>query len=522
MRRSMDSPSLISSLPTDVLTTLFSRTFDGIAISEGGIVIYVNAELATMLGYRPEEMIGKPAATFSVPGPDAQVVRDSQPSNQEGTYIARGYNKSGEIVHAEIRSLPYFWNGRLLRLSAFRNITEVVKAENSLRASELHFRTLVESAEQGIWQIDAEFNTVFVNAKMAGYLQYTPEEMIGRSLFVFVPPYLHEALRVNLAARRAGKREVVESRYFRKDGTIASMVNSVAPINGPAGEFLGALGFMTDITAQRAAEAKLAELRGRMLFSSQASLLGEIANGIAHEINNPLLVIRSYADVLREDVVSGRSREQLLDSLNHIEATVSRISQIVRSLAVYTRASNPEPFHKTSVASLVNDSVGLCEVHLKRAAISLIREPIASDLSLDCRFVPVSQILLNLLNNAADAVEGQPEKWIRIGVDERDGDVMIWVEDSGPGVPELDRARIMDAFFTTKPPNRGTGLGLSISRKFAESHGGSLILDTASKFTRFVLRLPKRQPSKRARPSIDAVASVRIPASLGSDLSTFC
>ena len=105
----------------------------------------------------------------------------------------------------------------------------------------------------------------------------------------------------------------------------------------------------------------------------------------------------------------------------------------------------------------------------------------------------ISQAILNLVNNALDAVSSLSDKWVSVDFVEDDDSVYIGVTDSGPGIPINIRSRIFDPFFTTKSPGKGTGLGLSLSMNIAAHHGGALRLDTLHKNTRFVLQLPKQK-----------------------------
>ena len=114
-------------------------------------------------------------------------------------------------------------------------------------------------------------------------------------------------------------------------------------------------------------------------------------------------------------------------------------------------------------------------------------------LRIPCREAQISQVLLNLIANAADAVQDLSERWIRIEVSRNADAVEIAVTDSGGGIPDEIRARVMQPFFTTKPAGQGTGFGLSISRAFAEAHAGTLTIDVASPHTRFVVTLPARR-----------------------------
>lgn len=109
---------------------------------------------------------------------------------------------------------------------------------------------------------------------------------------------------------------------------------------------------------------------------------------------------------------------------------------------------------------------------------------------LNCRGVQISQVLLNLLNNAFDAIELLPEKWIKLDAMKMEDTIVIHVTDSGHGIPEEEREKIFQPFYTTKPIGKGTGLGLSLSRKIVQDHKGTLTLDTNSAHTRFVIKIP--------------------------------
>ena len=148
----------------------------------------------------------------------------------------------------------------------------------------------------------------------------------------------------------------------------------------------------------------------------------------------------------------------------------------------------------TAVERIINDTLELCGKRFSDHGIALTVGPVSPEIVLECRPVQLSQVLVNLLGNAWDAVassDASAERWVRIDV-RADGDqVELAVTDSGPGVPTDAHARIFEPFFTTKEPERGTGLGLSLSRSFVEAHRGKLYLDTKSRHTRFVVQLPR-------------------------------
>jgi C4-dicarboxylate-specific signal transduction histidine kinase len=170
---------------------------------------------------------------------------------------------------------------------------------------------------------------------------------------------------------------------------------------------------------------------------------------------------------------------------------VHRIRGIVDALRTFARDADRDPMRPESVRKIIDDTLELCGKRFQQRAIAIDVVPIAEDLRVECRSVQISQILLNLLSNAYDAVETQERRRVRITVESDPGRVYIGVADSGPGIPYELRGRIMEPFFTTKGVGQGTGLGLSVSRGLAELHGGDLALDPSSQETRFVLALPR-------------------------------
>lgn len=251
----------------------------------------------------------------------------------------------------------------------------------------------------------------------------------------------------------------------------------------------------------QARTAELKEQQQMLTHSSKMSALGEMAGGVAHEINNPLSVIIMRTEQLEECLKEGEApAELILDSIHTIRKTALRIAKIVSGLRVFARDGRNLPTEKVKVSSIVEDTTSFCLERFKSHGVRFELEPSALlDQYLHCRAVELSQVLLNLLNNAFDAIGNLPEKWIRVSTEQRGGFLAIIVTDSGKGIPPAIRAKITQPFFTTKEVGKGTGLGLSISKGIIESHGGSLTLDADCPNTRFVILLPlKAQDEKKA------------------------
>ncbi|MFL5814386.1 MAG: sensor histidine kinase [Bdellovibrionia bacterium] len=232
--------------------------------------------------------------------------------------------------------------------------------------------------------------------------------------------------------------------------------------------------------------------RERATESARLASLGEMAGGIAHEINNPLSIISAVAEQQQAMFKQGMIEQSRTEAaFKTISDTTQRIVKIIQGLRSFSRDGGNDPIESVELKSLLDSTLGLCHQKFIHHQIELIVSCDSADLTLNCRSVQISQVILNLLNNAFDAVEHAQEKWIKVEARVANQNVEIRVTDSGPGVPVQYREKIFQPFFTLKQVGKGTGLGLSISRSIVEAHGGMLELDQSSKNTSFVVRIPK-------------------------------
>ncbi|MFP5458393.1 MAG: sensor histidine kinase [Bacteriovoracia bacterium] len=246
----------------------------------------------------------------------------------------------------------------------------------------------------------------------------------------------------------------------------------------------------------RAVQVWSREKAAQLVHSAKMSSLGEMAGGIAHEINNPLSIILGKAGLIKRSLKrDGLVVEELERDVAKIEDTVYRITHIIRGLRNFSRNAEEDMPAPASLAQIIADTLELCGERFKHQHITLTTH-LNEDAVLNCRAPQISQVILNLLNNACDAIEGLDEKWIRLEVHRLNDKVLISVIDAGLGIPQKVAQKIMQPFFTTKELGRGTGLGLSISRGIAQAHGGDLTYDLFEGHTRFTLSLSTSSGSK--------------------------
>lgn len=238
--------------------------------------------------------------------------------------------------------------------------------------------------------------------------------------------------------------------------------------------------------------AELEAQRERSLEGEKMAALGEMAAGMAHEINNPVAVIQITSEQM-QDLLSDETPDlpMIAEMNQNIHSMAARISKIVKGLKSFARNGEHDPMTQYSVYQIVDETLVLCQEKFRNRGVELRLDDIPKNITLSCRSVQISQIVLNLLQNALDAVDELPQKWVAISYIEDQSSFKLVITDSGNGIPEHIRDKILQPFFTTKEVGKGTGLGLSISKGIMEAHQGELMIDSKCANTRFILNFRK-------------------------------
>jgi signal transduction histidine kinase/integral membrane sensor domain MASE1 len=243
---------------------------------------------------------------------------------------------------------------------------------------------------------------------------------------------------------------------------------------------------------------ELENSKSQLIYSSKMASLGEMASGMAHEINNPITIILGKLKVLSLMIQDIDGDHQALENeIKKIENSTSRISKIVKGLRTFSRAADNDPFELVPLDTIIHETLDLCSERLKVNDIKLVLDKIP-EVCLFCRPSQITQVFLNLFNNSSDALEGAKEKMVSVKFKIIEPDkIVITITDSGPGIAPEYKNKIMEPFFTTKDSGKGTGLGLSIAKGIIENHGGVIFLNSGQHLAQFIIELPLKDVGKK-------------------------
>jgi len=365
------------------------------------------------------------------------------------------------------------------------------KMEKALRESEERYAAVVQQSAECIFLVDAASGLILEgNPALQRLLGYSETEIRERTMFDIVA---HERAQIEghiQEIRARGSKFIGEERYCRKDGGLVDVEVAASLISYGGKEVICAVA--RDITerkrteeALRAAEQELEAQRVLSVHSDRLRSLGEMAAGIAHELNQPLVGVRGMAEhiLLSLERRWELSPEILRKRLAGIMEQADRMVHIIENVRLFSREAGKPDLSPVQVNEVVAASIDLLQEQFSTHGLELKCE-LAADLPpVLANPFSLEEVVLNLVNNARDAVEeqgGELPGWVRVhtGVADVAGEkeVRIEVEANGTGIPADLMDRVFEPFFTTKGPDRGTGLGLSISRSIVEQFEGRIEL----------------------------------------------
>ena len=454
-------------------------------------IVESNTAASEMLGYTRDEFLTKNIIDVTHPD-DLQETKKfynllTNVDNKINKFEKRYLRKDGSAIWCRFSS--QIQDTVDSQIISFEDITHLRSLEEESLAHQKLIDTymLALNFSSIVSIIDISGKITFINFKFCELSNYLENELIGKHYSIVRSTYHNDEFFKNLWTTISdGKIWKGEICNQTKDGNVFWVNTTIIPFLDSNNQIEHYVSIGHDITSNKNNEKNLVQ-------SAKMASLGEMAGGVAHEINNPLGIIRGKSlQLLR------KLENNIIDSayfkieLNKIEQTSMKIAKIVQGLQTFSRNGVNDPMEEVQVAKIIEDTLELCAERFKDHSIDLtINCP--SDIKIFCRGSQISQVLMNLLSNAHDAIETFNEKWIKVEVKNEASFVKIIVTDSGNGIAHDVVEKMLNPFFSTKKVGKGTGLGLSISKGIIDDHNGNLRYDPTSKNTCFIIEFPIKE-----------------------------
>ncbi|MCK9637045.1 MAG: PAS domain S-box protein [Methylobacter tundripaludum] len=384
-------------------------------------------------------------------------------------------------------------------LSLMKKVEELRRSRHQLVEREAKLNSIFNASVEGIITVNTSDIIVSANAAVETIFGYKPQELVGYNISKLMRSSPKETNHCCLPSTFESVGQIREIEGIHKNGSIVPLDLSIAEFSIDNAHYF--TNIVRDVSLRKYREQQDKEHLDELAHVTRLGLMGEMASGIAHEVNQPLSAISSYAQASL-NLINAENPDlaKLIEILHKTQQQALRAGQIIHRMREFVK-SHSKHRSTADVNCLIHEAVSLCTDELKQNGIKLIFElknnlpPIYVD------HVQIEQVIINLIRNSIEALQNLPAKQQRqLTIHSRltlnDG-IQIRVKDNGPGIDEEQRQKILTPFYTTK--TNGMGMGLSISRSLVEAHEGTLNFDSEpGKGATFYFTLPTRnQPNGR-------------------------
>ncbi len=383
------------------------------------------------------------------------------------------HRDTGQVRYIRDHGTPVFGDcGKITRYDGvFSDITRLKEAEEKAWKSEKRYRELANRLPQIVFETDADGRLTFVNDRAFTAMGYSHEDF-GRGLNILQMIVPAERERAKEGLSRVTRREgpgYNDYTMLRKDGSTFPAIIYNEPIITD-GNLQGFQGIVTDITERKKAEAEREKLERRAQVSSHLASIGEMASGIAHEINNPLTSVIGFSSLLMEKDIP----DEMKEDARIINEGAERVAEIVNRLLAFSRQHKPQR-SLTDINAVIENTLALRKYSLETSNIEVTLSLEHGLLQTVADAGQLQQVFMNIIINAeTEMKQAHGRGSLTVKTEHEDDIIRISFQDNGPGIAEENLEKIFNPFFTTRKVGEGTGLGLSLSYGIIAEHNGKL------------------------------------------------
>lgn len=479
-----------------------SLSLPALILQPDKVIVSVNRACLNKLRLTPEQVIGKTCHAFFYNSteccsdeacPLPQLLKD-----KKGHSILQRVTTDGQKEKWEDRVFSPILDeqGEVeFIIESMRDVTEVKVLEKELSGVREFLEKIIESSASGIVAADMTGKILMMNRAAEDLFGY-PRENNFRNLNIrdVYPPGMAKEIMRKLREEKIGGKGKLPSRTV----SVVNAAGEKIPIELTAaiiyeeGREVATMGVFNDLRAKLADEERMGKMLERIDQAQKMASLGQLAAGVAHEINNPLTGIFLYANMVLEQLPQDDSKRE---DLKYVLEDADRCRHIVKNLLAYSRQTNPKR-EIFQLNALVEQSLDLIRDQKLFLNIEVVKKMSDAMMLIHADKNQLSQVVVNLVMNALDAMLQQGVLTLHTYRDKAAGRVYLEVGDTGSGIPAENIPKIFDPFFTTKEPGKGTGLGLSTVYGIIKENDGNIsVKETGPQGTVFLVELPLYQPS---------------------------
>ncbi len=503
-KRHMEEPAANapSSAQSDdsLFATLIATAVDGImVIDERGAVQIYNDACHRLFQYGPDEVLGRNVKML-MPAPyreehDGYI--DRYKRTEEAHIIGigrevRGQRKDGTTFPMYLSVGAGTLAGKRIFVGIIHDLTKSTAQKAAHEDQTRLLASIVESSDDAILSKTLDGIVTSWNRAAEEMFGYTAPEIIGKPVTILFPADRLAEENIIIAKMCAGEKiEHFETVRRRKDGTDIDISLTISPVYDSGGKIVAASKIVRDITERKAAEARLRAVQGELSHVARLTEMGQLSAALAHELNQPLTAVVNYANVAKRLLASGNpaSLGKAGEAITKTGQQALRAGQIIRRLRDFVEKRESKRTIE-NINGIAEDAIALGLVGHAATNVRVHKNLARDTAPLLVDKVQIQQVLVNLMRNAAEAMEDSPRRELTITTEAiQDTAVEITVADTGPGIPDEVAQRLFQPFVTTK--SGGMGIGLAISRSIVEAHGGQLeMMPNEGGGTIFQFRLP--------------------------------